>query len=512
MPDAGWSWPVLLAWSPLLAVFRLHGADRWKRRFMWGWLMGFGYQAVTFRWVHWTMAEMTNLPPAATITGMVLFWAWHGLNCAMFGALVEPVRRTAEGRLAGSGPVAIGVLWVTIEWAFPYIFPWTLGHAFWDVPALASIQALAGAPGISFVIVTLAAWAADHWLRSVRGVDRPTGRRAALWTASTVAPLVLFGAIWSITIDSTEPRRTLNVGVIQANYTIEEKKNPTYRVRMGLFSRLQNLLRGLEPGQFDLVVGSEGSFPMFWKLDADTAPIADADGMVSSGMWATRKLQGLLKKHVAAPAIMGGLRRDANKKVRNAAVHLGADGRIVDHYDKNILVPFSEYMPGRDWFPELENAVKGISNFYGGDTPCRFEAAGEVVACGICYEHIFADYSRDSANDSTVMANLTIDTWFGDGPAPWFHLMLHSSRAVELGTPLIRSALTGISAVVDIDGTLLSSLGLHEAGVLAAEVPLRDLTPPYRMVGPLFRHLCVALALALLLAAWLRRRREKRQA
>ena len=79
-------------------------------------------------------------------------------------------------------------------------------------------------------------------------------------------------------------------------------------------------------------------------------------------------------------------------------------------YDKRILVPFGEYMPGRDLFPSLADGVKGVSNFGSGDKACRFTVGDHVASCGICYEALFDDLTRDSLGDADILLSFTIDT------------------------------------------------------------------------------------------------------
>ena len=209
-------------------------------------------------------------------------------------------------------------------------------------------------------------------------------------------------------------------------------------------------------------------------------------------------------------AILGGLRnpKDAQQRFRNSAVHLTPEGNIAGFYDKRILVPFGEYMPGRDLFPSLADGIKGVSNFGSGERECRFEFKGHVASCGICYEALFDDLTREGLGDASMLLNFTIDTWFGTTVAPPFHLMAQSSRAAELGIPFIRAALTGISAVVGPDGVVQKASGVNVQETLITTVHLPNVTTPYRAVGPIFRWVVVLLTLWGLIAVWRSRRQR----
>ena len=70
-------------------------------------------------------------------------------------------------------------------------------------------------------------------------------------------------------------------------------------------------------------------------------------------------------------------------------------------------------------------------------------------------------------------------------------------RAIELGLPLVRSANTGISAVVDPVGRTIASLGLGIEGVLDSGLPAAIPATVYARVGDIPAALLVALAVIL---------------
>lgn len=490
--------PALFALAPLLVLARQLSR---RRRFMAGWLAGAVCELWLFGWVAGTLEAMTDLPGWGNLLAALIYAAWHGLRFGLFLMLAEPARRAADRALPGGGAVAIAAVWVILEWLWPSVFFWALGHAFWQVGPVNAIAALGGVEALSFVVVGVNAVLAAAWVeRSGRGQ----------WTmVSLLVALLAFGTGWWMHVRAQPPRRVLRVAILQPNHTLEERANETAEIRERQLDRLDGLIRSVPRGEFDLILGPESGFPYFWRTDvAEFAHLDDTSAPIFVDR--TRQVQRAIREGPRTHAILGGLREPEGSRFRNAAVHFAPDGGVLGVYDKRILVPFGEYVPGRDWFPELEHAVSGISSFDPGETDCRFVVEGELMGCGICYESVVSDHVREGMGDASVHLNLTNDSWFGESIAPHFHLVDQSTRAVELGVPLIRSALTGISAVILADGTLAAQMGLGKRGYLDAKVPLVDVTPPYRVIGPVFRWVLLAIAIMALWGAWRERRRQRK--
>ena len=100
----------------------------------------------------------------------------------------------------------------------------------------------------------------------------------------------------------------------------------------------------------------------------------------------------------------------------------------------------------------------------------------------VCYESIFPDEIAQKINAQPLrpglLLNVTNDGWFGKTPGPHQHFAQARLRAIEQGLPLIRSANTGISAIVDPYGRVLGSLPLGVEGVVDGFLP-KSLAPTF---------------------------------
>jgi apolipoprotein N-acyltransferase len=505
LPTTEW-WPLaLVAWIPLFVW--LPTEPRPRRRLLVGWLAGVVLEGIVFRWIPSTITEMTPLPLAVGGLMALAYALWHGLALGV-GAMLAPAVAREAGRLhPGLAPIAGVLVFVVLGWLWPVVFAWSPAHALWEVAPVHHVAATFGVPGLFCALLLPQAAAAEF----LRGRRAPAGPRPRPWGAVAVAGVMFVTGLVTWRLAATaEVVQTLRVGVVQPNYTLAEKKHADRAMRERLFARFADQLSAIPPGRFDLLVASEGAFPLYWRTD--TPPLGTP---ATGSQAATRRLQEILAAGPQTPAMIGGLREVTDnpgaprRELANSVVFFDAEARIVGAYDKRLLVPFSESVPFSGTFPALRDAVPGFGTLRRGAADCRFVLpGGPVVTCGICYENLFATETRDGVGDARMIANFTIDTWFGTSTAPRLHLASHASRAVELGVPFVRSALTGISAVIGADGAVLGRLPLDATGVLAVEVPLTTWNPPYRYVGDLFAWLATAVVLLLVWRAWRARRRE----
>jgi apolipoprotein N-acyltransferase len=123
----------------------------------------------------------------------------------------------------------------------------------------------------------------------------------------------------------------------------------------------------------------------------------------------------------------------------------------------------------------LSRLAPGDLDFDSGPGPRNLALPGfGLMGVQICYEIIFSGEVADDDQRPDFIFNPSNDAWFGRWGPPQ-HLAQARLRAVEEGLPVIRATPTGISAVIDADGRLLSSLPWNSAGRIDTHIP-----PPRR--------------------------------
>ncbi len=182
----------------------------------------------------------------------------------------------------------------------------------------------------------------------------------------------------------------------------------------------------------------------------------------------------------------------------NSVFAIDPAGRILARYDKAHLVPYGEYLPARPILSAigLSRLAPGDVDFDPGPGPrtLTLPLVGKV-GFQLCYEIIFSGEVVDPADRPRFIFNPSNDAWFGRWGPPQ-HLAQARLRALEEGLPILRSTPTGISAVIDADGRLLSSLPWRTPGVIDGQLPLARAPTLFARFGNL-----LPFALALLLAA-----------
>ena len=425
-----------------------------------GWWMGFGYFIAGLWWVG----------SALLVDAGKFAWALPLAVVALPAALaVFPAAGFALARLLWSpGPLRIFALAFGLgmaEWARGLLFtgfPWNdLGMALGVNLALAQTASLVGLHGLTFLTIAIFAAPATLWRVSESRLNLTPTIVAAL-------ALVLMAAFGGLRLMSP-PSATMpgvKLRLIQPNIAQNdasfgpEKKQAILRRYFDLSERATSPDRS---GVRDVthLIWPESAFPFI--LSRDPQALSEIVDFLGSG----------------ATLITGAARREDGSPPRyfNSIEIIGRGGLSAQHYDKQHLVPFGEYMPlasllDRTHITQLVDIPGG---FEPGSGPRILHVPGLPDAMPlVCYEAIFPiEFGglMSGADRPTWLLNVTDDAWFGLTPGPYQHFAQARLRAIELGVPLVRDANSGISAVLDGFGREIALAPLGAEGVLDAELP-----------------------------------------
>jgi len=143
-------------------------------------------------------------------------------------------------------------------------------------------------------------------------------------------------------------------------------------------------------------------------------------------------------------------------------------------------------------FPFVKKLVVGVGDFRSGEGYNPLAMNGHELGILICYEGIFPEASRTyKKKGADLLVNITNDAWFGETSAPYQHLSMTVFRAVENRLYMVRSANTGISAIIDPTGRIVAQTKLFERTALRNPVKFLNGKTFYSVYGDVFVLICM---------------------
>ena len=206
-----------------------------------------------------------------------------------------------------------------------------------------------------------------------------------------------------------------------------------------------------------------------------------------------------LDRQVVSPSVPGGMQNF------NTALFLDPVGRPLGRYDKMFPVMFGEYVPLAEQYPWLYRLTPLPGGLSAGKTPVAERVAGYWLAPTICYETTLPGAVREVVRElqkrgtrPDVLVNLTNDGWFWGSSELDMHLASAIFRAVEVRTPLVIAANTGLSASIDGSGRLLARGPRRATATLSVQVSPDGRQSPWLSWGSVPTGGCLAIVLGLL--------------
>lgn len=460
-------WASLFSFVPLWLFWQQQ--TQLKQVILGGMVSAFVFTLIGFNWMTYLLHEFAHLPWALAVIGMLIY----ALVAHLYVPFAGMVWFIIVKKWACSTRVSLGLLTLITVLSEAYsltLFDWNFGYSWFGagIPFY-HVAEIVGFSGLS--AITLAynlplylAWQLRH------------DKRGKLLLGAVVGSFLLFNvAGLALKARLPEPDAQFTVLMVQGNIGNSEKLAAELGDGYGqailgrYLSLTSDALEKYKDEKIDFALWPETAFPTFL-----------GENFVAQNNYPAQ-LSAFLKAH-SLPLVTGAYSVDMRVKLLTNSLFLLNDrGQIVPpHYSKTILLAFGEYIPFEDvlsvlrqWFPQIGHFARGQG------AKDLFDLHGLKMAPQICYEGLFAYFSRDLANlGAQVIVNATNDSWYGAWQEPYQHFYMTLARGVEFRRPVLRVTNTGISSAVLASGDILQRSPIYAAWSGVYHVPYVKNPPP----------------------------------
>jgi apolipoprotein N-acyltransferase len=441
-----------------------------------GFVFGVGCYGVVLEWARYF-----------GVVALVPFVVAMAVYVALAGAAVSLL---AARRV--SSPFLTAGIWViaeAIRGRFPLGgFAWAdVGVALHDISAARALASFGGVPLVSFVCVALAGFLVDAV------VDlRAHQRRPLAWAVAGAVSLLVVALVADATRYEPRPTGKLRVAMLQG----DDRELSLDRQQHQLLSDDHLDLAARLRGRYDLIVFPESSL--------DTDPQLDPD--------LRRALTSIARTHDSS--VLVNARTPAlGDEVFNSNLLYSPNGKYEGLYSKQHLVPFGEYVPWRAALGFIGELRQVPYDFAPGHTTKLFRVAGHPIGTVICFESAFGPLVRDFVRDGAqaIVVSTSNRSYHRSGNAEQ-HLANSQMRAAETARPVLQASLSGISAVIDPDGTVHDRTNLFEKAIVRTTITTTKGETPYVRFGDWIVYASVVGVLAAVFVAIRRARQAVKRA
>ncbi|HXI89961.1 MAG TPA: apolipoprotein N-acyltransferase [Blastocatellia bacterium] len=488
------------------------------RSLLLGSVTGTVFYAGSSYWVTYSMHNYGGISLWLCYIILIVFSATLGVFTGMFAALLGLAIKRFGGWLILAAPI----VWAASEWLRLQMtgMGWNpLGYSQAFQPAVIQVARFGGVYLVSAIMVapSTALVFALVYLERRRGI-------VVLTAAGLIAiATVLYGESLRPAIDESG---SVSVAVIQPNIPVDGAwDDPKFAEQMFLRhvslceQAIQANARDAAPNDksssssdkttsIDLVIWPESS--MNFEYDRDSALRQTlAEFTLRNRVYLLMNTWGFAEN------------AGASEPPYNSSVLISPAGAKIAEYDKNALVPFGEYIPGRSWIPFTGHVKALVGDISPGRSITLGEAVGAKLGMLICFETTRPDLARRMRSDgASALVQLSNEAWFGPTSAPRQMLTSAIFRAVENNVEVIRAANSGVSARIDRYGIVHGETPMFETATRTWKIKTEneargDSSTFYTRHGDVFAVSCTSVSLLLLLGAalygvWKRKEETKK--
>ena len=489
-----------LAWFALVPLLFAIRHASWRRAFVMTFFAALVWFGISFCWIYPALNVYGGLPSYVSVGVLLLLLVMQ----AAFIALAPLFSALVESSLGIKRCWTLPLFWVAIDFLRHYFpangFPWgNITNTQYDyLPIIQSVDVL-GIWGLTFLMVLFNVWISE----ALASVNRINGgeKLSRYLSAATIALFILNAGYGYFRITQIGLRQnseaSIRIASVQGNVPQEMKwREGLEESQLAPLVRLTKMLSG---SGVDLIIWPEASYPF---IISENAASVSAENLGLNGFKSSKDVYLLFGGLTGRPS------RAGNPPFFFNSMYLAdKNGALLGKYSKTHLVPFGEYVPYKKFLFFAKKLVAPVGNFEAGTSLEPLFTDQFQIGSLVCYEDLFPQIARKQTRlGANILAVITNDAWYGNTGAAYQHLAFSVFRAVENRRWLVRSANTGVSAVIDATGKVISSTGLFEDGLIVANAGLRNDRTIYSIISDSFAWAALAVSAILVFIAVIRKK------
>jgi apolipoprotein N-acyltransferase len=432
--------------SICLLLFQIDKVDSSKKAALVGYFWGLGFFIAGLHWFAFALTIDLKRFFWLIPFSLIVIQAVLALYVALFAYLAKIQFKNNILRI-----YFLACCWTTLEWLRGALFsgfPWIIsGYCFAKQDSISQLASITGIYGLSFTIIVISI--------SIYSLIKHTDKSNCINCCFVllITSGITFWGQYRIKSQDLAETKMPSILLVQPG-TLAHK--PSQEDGIKTFFQHLDLSKQNYRGE-DIIIWSESAHPFL--IDKEKNHFADLFNFIKADS----------KVIFGSPSIT--FDENQEKKYWNSMIVANQQGKIETYYNKMHLVPFGEYIPLQSFLPPLNIITENLGSYSASDKMRNIKLNEHVIRPLICYEAIFSDHPEDLDTKADFIINITNDNWYGDSIGPYQHLSMTKYRAIEHGKPLVRVAISGISAIFDSYGRTIEQIGLSQKGVVSATLP-----------------------------------------
>lgn len=439
----------LLAWVALVPLWLLITVKpiSLKKTVLLSLCWGCGYYGLSLFWI-WGIHPMTWMGVPWIPSFLIALFCWifitlWGSGIAVFWSIgvyflyrfTSKVKGFKAELISSWLRVFISVaLWNSLEWLWSQGDLWWSSLSYTQSPKnlwILHLGQLSGSFTITIVIVLINGLIAEALLSYLR--KRKT--LSFILVSLGLLLISLFSGLgWYLSQIplAQNNQQAIKIGIIQGNIPNKIKLYPE-----GFRRAIEGYTSGyktLAQQGVDLVITPETALPFYFTE------------IVQHGSF----YPTILSENV--PVLLGAFYQKGDRYT-NSLLMINRDGKLIDRFDKIILVPLGEYIPFESILGKFIDRLSPLKAHLAKGEPQQILETpfGEVIV-GICYESAYSKHFRDQAKrGGEWIVTASNDSHYSPAMLSQHHA-LDIMRAIETDRWLARATNTGYSAIVNPHG------------------------------------------------------------